>query len=188
MILILTLGIFVLTLLLVLLGKTMSFDEAFSAFVIQRRNNAMTAVMKFFTEIGKGKPVLAVCLLLIVFPDTRGTIASPVGMTLLLAGVSVTVLKKLVARPRPEGNRLVEETDHSFPSSHAAMSAALYGSIAVNIRLVYPSAVVLAAFLCVAMAFLIGFSRIYLGIHYPTDVIGGWSLGTFACVLMVLVL
>lgn len=65
----------------------------------------------------------------------------------------------------------IKEQGYSFPSLHSTMSAATYGTIAVNIK----KKVVVA--ICIIMPLLIGISRPFIGVHYPTDVLAGWTLG-----------
>jgi membrane-associated phospholipid phosphatase len=79
-------------------------------------------------------------------------------------------LKELIARPRPdETNRLVDASGFSFPSGHAATSMACALVLAVLVPCLAAPLVVLAA--------AIGFSRLYVGVHYPLDVLGGALLG-----------
>ena len=65
----------------------------------------------------------------------------------------------------------VREQGYSLPSLHSAMSAATYGTIAVSTKKK------LTAAICIVLPIIIGISRIYLGVHYPTDVLFGWALG-----------
>ena len=99
----------------------------------------------------------------------------------MLVGVGGAVLlnmlvKGFFARQRPDlWERLVTETSYSFPSGHSMASAALALSVVLitwNTR--FRWWVVAAASLYVVT---IGFTRLYLGVHYPTDVLAGWSLG-----------
>ncbi|WP_369073286.1 phosphatase PAP2 family protein [Salmonella enterica] len=78
---------------------------------------------------------------------------------------------------RPVGQRLVEEVDASFPSFHATCSSALYCCIALGGGEVYPQFLPLLVIICLVIAGMIGFSRVYLGIHYLSDVVGGWLFG-----------
>jgi undecaprenyl-diphosphatase len=97
-----------------------------------------------------------------------------------LGAVAVTVLKALVGRSRPDlVARLVEESSNSFPSGHAANSAIVYLTMA---SLLFPVVrerrarvfLLVVALLLVAM---IGASRVYLGVHWPSDVLAGWAFG-----------
>ena len=88
------------------------------------------------------------------------------------------MLKNIVERPRPIGYRLIDETGYSFPSGHSMISAAFYGLIIYfiwknvkNKKLKYIS----CALLGLLIAF-IGISRIYLGVHYASDVLGGFII------------
>lgn len=98
-----------------------------------------------------------------------------------------SVAKELFARPRPDlfehGTRVFTL---SFPSAHAVVSATVATAFAVilAIRAEEPTARMAIYLACGAVAFLIGASRIYLGVHWPTDVVAGWALGlawTLAC-------
>lgn len=86
------------------------------------------------------------------------------------------VLKRIVQRPRPTGYRLIEETGYSFPSGHSMVSMAFYGFciylIFRNVKnkyIKYGSIILLSL-----LIILIGMSRIYLGVHYTSDVIAGY--------------
>lgn len=66
---------------------------------------------------------------------------------------------------------------HSFPSGHALITLVVYGMIAYFLAEHYPKQRRRIYSFCLALLFLIGFSRVYLGLHWPTDVIGGWAIG-----------
>jgi undecaprenyl-diphosphatase len=100
-------------------------------------------------------------------------------------------LKNAVARPRPPLNlRLVPDNGWSFPSGHAIKSAAVYFSLAyLFVRNEFgPLVVAMSYVLGAALPMLIGISRVYLGVHWPSDVVAGWALGVIwaAAVLMTL--
>jgi undecaprenyl-diphosphatase len=108
------------------------------------------------------------------------------GIALLAASVWTYLVKVTIARQRPPGEPLVEATGFSFPSGHTLNSTVTYGLIALLIwRSAWPlwlrraSAIALGA-----LVILVGLSRIALGVHYPSDVVGGWLAG-LAVVAMV---
>ena len=87
-------------------------------------------------------------------------------------------LKDLVGRERPLlWPRLVNEVSYSFPSGHALASATFYPLLAWSVARVRPSARRLAWVLGVALPLFVGFGRLYLGVHWPTDVVAGWTIG-----------
>lgn len=89
-------------------------------------------------------------------------------------------LKIGIARPRPDlVPHLVEVHDLSFPSGHAMLSAIVYLTLGTLLARVQKSRATRLYMIGVAvfLTFIIGLSRIYLGVHYPTDVVGGWCAG-----------
>lgn len=110
--------------------------------------------------------------------------AKRTALFVLIAVIGGTVistgLKALFDRPRPDLTGAVEVFTASFPSGHATVSAVVYLTIGailaqrdprVSVRIFYIAAAAL-------LTFIIGCSRVYLGVHFPTDVLAGWSLGT----------
>jgi undecaprenyl-diphosphatase len=100
----------------------------------------------------------------------------------VLGGLALNNLLKFVfARPRPE---VVSPAPRvfttSFPSGHATLSAITYLTIAALLARAYPSPILDFYFMSLAalLTVLIGLSRIYLGVHFPTDILGGWCIGT----------
>lgn len=96
------------------------------------------------------------------------------------AGVINQLVKFLFQRPRPTNvEHLIVQGGYSFPSGHAMGSIITYGALLFLIIRMYSTWLVpaVSAVVLVSLIGLIGISRIYLGVHYPSDVIGGYSLG-----------
>ncbi len=100
----------------------------------------------------------------------------------VLGGLTLNnLLKFLFARPRPDVVRHAPRVfTTSFPSGHATLSAITYLTIAALLARAYPSPILDLYFILLAalLTVLIGLSRIYLGVHFPTDILGGWCIGT----------
>ena len=87
-------------------------------------------------------------------------------------------LKELVLRARPElWPRLVEQGGYSFPSGHALAGATFYPLIAFNISQLRPQLARIVWPLAIVMTIYVGFGRLYLGVHWFSDVLAGWTLG-----------
>lgn len=107
-------------------------------------------------------------------------------LALVLAGTIsgstvVTLVKGLVARARPDvTDHLVQVYDASFPSGHAANSACVYLTLALLLLQITEGRAVKRYILAAAMVLVsaIGITRIYLGVHWPSDVLGGWIFGS----------
>lgn len=139
-------------------------------------SDGLTPILKVITEFGGvAFTVLAGVLIFMFCKKIRWFV------TFDLVGVTVLnqAIKHIVRRPRPNILRLVEESGYSFPSGHSMVSMAFYGII---IYLVYKNVsnkylkwtlITLLSLLILS----IGFSRIYVGVHYFTDVAGGFLLG-----------
>lgn len=107
-----------------------------------------------------------------------------------LGGVILSrVLKAIFARERPSIiPHLSEVTSASYPSGHSMLSSIVYLTLAVMLAQAVKSRRLKVYFVGVALlaSFLIGLTRIYLGVHYPTDVVAGWSVGTGYAVICLL--
>ena len=146
----------------------------------------LTFMMKGITHLGDSVVVLLFCLALFVAPKTRRTVALPVSAAVALSAVFNVILKQIFARGRPNVLRLISETGYSFPSGHAMINASLYIMLILMI-VRYAEGFyqkLILSLLCAGLTGLIGFSRVYLGVHYAGDVLGGWLFGTAISVLV----
>ncbi|MCL1897127.1 MAG: phosphatase PAP2 family protein, partial [Clostridiales bacterium] len=140
------------------------------------------------TFCGNWQSMLCLCIFIIILPS-RMKIGLPVSLITGIGTVIQTIIKDMVERPRPDiANRLVEETSFSFPSGHASASMIFWVALLILVgrALVLqgnPLAASLLRVLFFAFATLIGLSRLYLGVHYPSDVFGGWMLAAMLLII-----
>ncbi len=143
---------------------------------------APLAILRQVTELGSttAMMVLAIILLLSELVARRPWSGITGAGTIGLASLGNELAKGLIARARPDLIQpIVVERGYSFPSGHAALSMVGYGVAALLVaRSGAPRRVkVVAAFAAGCLVALIGISRVYLGAHFPTDVLAGWLAG-----------
>ncbi len=157
-----------------------------------QHSTAGNAMMKACTHLGDKSFVLAaaivLALILYFLAGRRRTALIFLAASLLGLGVGQCA-KYLIQRPRPDVDwRLIHRPDStSFPSGHSIGSMALYGTFALLAarHLRNRAAAALVFVLGFTVPLLVGITRPYLGVHYPTDVLVGWTLG-LACALFAL--
>lgn len=149
------------------------------------RNDFLTPIFKFITHLGDEGYVWIAIAVILLFVKKYRKVGLMVGASLLGSLVFNNMLvKNLVARPRPY--RMIETLsilipepgEYSFPSGHTSSSFAA----GVVLYLMLPKKYGVPAMI---LAFLIGISRLYVGVHYPTDVLGGMVMGTVLAVATV---
>ncbi|MNF79928.1 undecaprenyl pyrophosphate phosphatase [compost metagenome] len=165
------------------------FDQHVSEYIQAQRGDLWTVIAKVFAFMGSGETEFILffvigAILIFKFKHKWETLVFFLGV--LGAWLLNTVLKKLIERDRPSAEGwLVEVDGFSFPSGHAMVSILFYGLLAyivwVNVRQSWRAAWVIPA-LAAFVILCIGLSRIYLGVHYPSDVLAGYTVG--AVVLM----
>ena len=133
-------------------------------------NDKLTPIVKIITHIGGAKIVLVLTVVAIIL------IKGLKNKLFLLTGIVGTaglnvVLKHIIQRERPNINRLIPEKGYSFPSGHSMMSMAFYGML---IFLIFKYVKWTLIVILTILLSTIGITRIYLGVHYPSDVIGGF--------------
>ena len=147
------------------------------------RTGWLTDFTKVFTWLGSTPVTLLVALVAggVLGARRRFAEAAVLVGALVICHIGVPVLKELVDRPRPAGG-LIDVSGQSYPSGHAAYAVIytwLVLTVAVRLRpgWTYGSALIAGG---IALTAAIGLSRVYLGVHYFSDVAGGWALGVSA--------
>ncbi|NWL87910.1 MULTISPECIES: phosphatase PAP2 family protein [unclassified Paenibacillus] len=157
------------------------FDHTIISWVQGQESDSLTKVMKLFTWIGSQLPVIVILLLTLIFLYFVLHHRSELAFLIVIVSGSALLnllLKQLFRRERPSLHRLIEETGFSFPSGHSMAAFSLYGAIVFlvwkHIPYVLGRIAVIVGGACLIL--MIGISRIYLGVHYPSDVLGGYFI------------
>ena len=145
--------------------------------ILNLRSEPLTVIMRVITNLSSAYVLIAITIGILLFVKNK-KVGLCVASNLVITTLLNQLLKYIIQRPRPEGYRLIAESGYSFPSGHSMVSMAFYGLIIYliwkmvkNKKIKYISCGVLG--LLIPM---IGFSRIYLGVHYASDVIGGFAI------------
>lgn len=171
-------------------GNVQDFNNSVYNQVRRLINPQLTNVMIGISNIGEWFVYLPISLLFLIIPKSRIKIGVPVTLTLGISAFLSVVLKYFFSVERPDINRLVSITGYGFPSGHAMNGTVFIGLCAyLFIRYTYKRPLKIAV-IAISLAFmlLMGFSRIYLGVHTLTDVLGGYTAGLFVLVFAVIVL
>ncbi|MBI4093839.1 phosphatase PAP2 family protein [Candidatus Kaiserbacteria bacterium] len=160
----------------------MSFDTAILLALYAIRADGMVQFFTFITQLGSTFVIGSIATAAGLYLLSRKEIASFIGLCVSVIGTIAVVypLKELVARARPDlVYQAFAEDTFAFPSGHAALSMALYGFLAYLVWKHLPKTAwrYIAVFVAIAFSALIGFSRMYLGLHYVSDVLAGYVIG-----------
>lgn len=179
--------VFAYLLIKVLKGKTMRIDElGHLVFVERLRSPVLTAAMKAASSLASLPFVVGVLAAAMLWAPNW---AHVVWAAFNVGAISAIdqLLKVLVRRPRPQGFRLVEAPGLSFPSGHSMAAMAFYGYgiwlVRCGVCGLPFGAAIEVALACVILA--VGVSRVYLGVHYVSDVLGGFCLSFVWLILFV---
>ena len=140
-------------------------------------SDKLTPLVKVVTWFGSATClILLTVILFIIIKNKKAGLL--IGTNLVIISILNQTLKSLLQRPRPTGFRIINETGYSFPSGHSMISMAFYGFL---IYLIYMNVknkclkftLIISLFILIIS---IGLSRIYLGVHYTSDVLAGFLL------------
>lgn len=183
-----SIAVFFMMLFLVQSGKAAAFDDAVRFFFYDMRSGALTSAAKAMTYLGNWQSVTVLCIILLIIKPTRIRYGIPVSAGAISVTVINKIIKNLVRRERPDQiYHLIKQGGYSFPSGHSITSMFVFGMLIYHVRVNVQNrkaANVLTVIIAVPMV-CIGLSRIYLGVHYPSDVLAGWALGV--AVMMVVI-
>ena len=170
----------------VLSNEVIEYDKNIYNFISKFIHDDNTKVIKIITNLGHGIPLVLITLL-IMFLVKNKRFGILVGTNLVTVVIINNILKLIVRRDRPTIFPIIDEIGYSFPSGHSMVSMAFYGFI---IYLIYKNVknrkikwllIPLISFLII----IIGISRIYLGVHYVSDVLAGFLIAIAYLILFI---
>ncbi len=168
--------IFLVITVLVCTNHITSFDDAIYNSLFSLRSNGWDTFFKIITVLGNTSTVIGIMVLLFFLLKRKDYY---ILLTTVISTVTMNQLwKHIIRRIRPDHLRLIKENGYSFPSGHAMISIALYGCLLylmykkIKNKYIQALLVLLTIFIIIG----IGCSRIYVGVHYPSDIIGGYTL------------
>lgn len=163
------------------LGIDLTMQQVF----INMRTDLLTPFMKVVTHSTDTITIVILCAALVLIPMTRKTMGLPLTATALINMGTYKAMKHIFLRARPDVvYHIVEQGGYSFPSGHSAASMLVYGLLfyLVGKYCKNQKLRVLLQTVCGILVLTVGPSRLYVGVHWATDVLAGWCVG--AAVLM----
>lgn len=158
-------------------------DDVVNAAFAQWRIEPLISAFLWVTALGSSPAIVSTVIVAtgLLWSQRRFQIIGPLWVTCFGALATTSIGKFLIERPRPQMTIDVNVVSSSFPSGHATAAMAVYGFIAYAIARILPGVRERfeIAYWTAVLVLLIGFSRIFLGVHYLTDVVGGFLVGGF---------
>lgn len=157
------------------------FDSHITSWIRGDMTDLKTTFLKFLTQFGNPIIVVILAIVIVLFFLKKKDYTTSLWFTqnmALGAGLLNKIMKETFKRPRPDLTHLVVEKSWSFPSGHAMASMILFGSLIYLIYQTIQNLWIKIGLISLAsiMILMIGISRIYLGVHYPSDILGGYLL------------
>ena len=177
--------IFIINTILVLLGKTSGFDNAVYNLVRSLECDFFDKYFIFITKLGNVSVVAGVIILLIIlFRNKHSIMFASLGM---ISAVTNKTIKHIIKRKRPDVLKLIKQGGYSYPSGHSMISVSIYGYLCYLAFTKIKNSILkwLCSIILVILILSIGISRIYVGVHYASDVLGGFTLALIELMLII---
>lgn len=158
----------------------LSFDTIIRNWVYSKRNSGLSSIIIPVTYSGNVETVMAIGVILMLWKTTRKTYGIPFAIVSVCSSMFYKFIKELFKRPRPDvAVHLIKQGGYSFPSGHSMNCLVCYGFLIylINRHCKNKKLARILTILLTLQVICIGLSRVYVGVHFPTDILGGWSLG-----------
>ena len=150
----------------------------------------LTPIVKFITNLGGTIFLISLTILLLIiflFKFKNKKIGFAIVINIINSALLNMILKNILQRPRPEEFRIISVTGYSFPSGHSMNSMAFYGFLIYLIYIKIENKYIKWALISIlsVLIILVGISRIYLGVHYTSDVLAGFLISIVYLILYI---
>lgn len=180
--------LFLIVMFIMLFDKKLIFDTTIYNFIMKIRSDFFDTYFTYITKFGNTLFIVVfVSIFMLLYRKKEGLLLA---VSAFDSAFLTLVLKQIFLRSRPENLRLIEQGGYSFPSGHAMISVCVYGYLLYLVLTKIKDKLLRRCLTCLLVLLIlsIGISRIYVGVHYPTDVIAGYLLGTIEVILLTEVL
>jgi len=173
--------VFVALAIVVSASDTLSLDQSILTWVGEHRVSALTSAMRTVTWLGSAAVLYPATLVLALYwwrRDREWRAGAMLAASVAGSTALYNIFKRIIERPRPPAKDALGSYTHwSFPSGHATQCMAFFAMLLVLLYFASRPGLRLWAILAAAVVLMVGGSRIYLGAHWFTDVLGGYALG-----------
>ena len=165
-----------------------NIDTHLALFIIEQRTPMFTNFFYFFTRFADGITIVGLLILLTIFFTIKKN--KIVVFRFITASSScfalTSMIKLLVNRNRPPFSQLLHETSKSFPSGHSSASMIFYGNLALYLLSIVQNRFwhLIIILVNASLILIIGFSRLYLGVHWFSDILSGYLTGIFVLTII----
>jgi undecaprenyl-diphosphatase len=169
---------------------TIIIDRAISYFIYGLRTPPLTQIMIFITNFGAQYTLVGLAFVVVFLFWKHRRQYALFFLIVSAMGLFINIsLKELFHRPRPSMSPLINASSFSFPSGHAMNSFVFFATLCFYFYHFTKNkkASVIVAIFSLFLILLIGFSRVYLGVHYPTDILAGYCIGFWWFITAILI-
>ena len=154
------------------------FDDSVYNFIMGLRSNPLDFILKTITRLGDTVVIMIIVVLTLIILNKRERVI--LGSSTIITVTLNQTIKHILQRPRPDHLRLIKQGGFSYPSGHSMIAVCVYGIMIylINKKVQNKKLKITLSILLTILILAIGISRIYVGVHYPSDVLGGFILST----------
>ena len=170
--------IFIIITALVVTNNIAWFDDSVYNFIIGLRSAPLDFILKTITRLGDTVVIIIIVVAALIFLNKKDRVI--LGSSTIITVTLNQAIKHILKRPRPDHLRLIKQGGFSYPSGHSMIAVCVYGIMIylINKKVQNKKLRITLSILLTLLILTIGISRVYLGVHYPSDVLGGFVLST----------